>query len=70
MLEQAPQLPKALVEQLAPGGKMVIPVGPDGGSQEILAVSKAADGRVSQSSLMGVRYIPLTTAKKQLAGVR
>ena len=49
---------------------MVIPVGPDGGSQEILAGSKAADGRVSQSSLMGVRYIPLTTAKKQLAGMR
>ena len=38
-------LPDALVEQLGPGGKMVIPVGPEGGNQQILAVQKSADGK-------------------------
>ena len=63
----APTLPQELVTQLAPGGKMVIPVGPDGGAQEILSVTKAATtGAIEQSSLMSVRYIPLTTPDKQL----
>ena len=64
----APVLPPALVEQLAPGGKMVIPVGPDGGNQQIMAVTRSADGRdVVTEPLLGVRYIPLTTPEKQLA---
>ena len=64
----APALPPALVEQLAPGGKMVIPVGPDGGNQHIMAVTRSLDGRdVVTEPLLGVRYIPLTTPEKQLA---
>jgi protein-L-isoaspartate(D-aspartate) O-methyltransferase len=63
----APSLPPALVAQLKCGGKLVIPVGPDGGAQEILAVEKGADGRVTETPLLGVRYIPLTTPEKQLA---
>ena len=66
----APQVPSTLLGQLAPGGKMVIPVGPDGGSQNIVAVSKTQGGKLVQQNLMGVRYIPLTTADKQLRGQR
>ena len=35
--------------------------------QEILSVEKAVDGTVTSRSLMGVRYVPLTTPQKQLA---
>ena len=55
----APTLPDTLVEQLGPGGKMVIPVGPDGGNQQILAVQKGADGQVTTTPL--VRTITDTT---------
>jgi protein-L-isoaspartate(D-aspartate) O-methyltransferase len=63
----APTLPPALLEQLKPGGVLVIPVGADGGSQEIIYVLKCADGSFEQKALIGVRYVPLTTAEKQLA---
>jgi hypothetical protein len=40
----------------------------DGGNQQIMAVTRSADGRdVVTEPLLGVRYIPLTTPEKQLA---
>jgi protein-L-isoaspartate(D-aspartate) O-methyltransferase len=60
----APTLPPALVEQLAPGGVLIIPVGEK--EQELLEVTKGADGRVVQRVLMGVRYVPLTDLRHQL----
>jgi protein-L-isoaspartate(D-aspartate) O-methyltransferase len=59
----APSIPEALVAQLAPGGRMVIPVGTT--AQELLQVDKDAGGKVEVKSLMGVRYVPLTTREKQ-----
>merc|ERR1719435_653317 len=47
----APTLPEALVEQLAPGGRMVIPVGPQGGDQSLAQVEKDMQGRVSRKRL-------------------
>lgn len=47
---------------------MIIPVGPVNGHQEILAVSKDKDGHVSTKSLMGVRFIPLTSVETQIKG--
>lgn len=62
----APTLPEALVEQLAPGGRMVIPVGPQGGDQSLDQVEKDMQGRVSKKRLFGVIYVPLTDKEKQL----
>ena len=61
----APRLPRNLVEQLAPGGRMVVPVGTS--AQELVVVDKPADGgEVAVSSVMGVRYVPLTSRAEQL----
>ncbi len=51
----APSLPASLLEQLAPGGRLVIPVGPEGGDQVLQVVGK--DGRARD--LFPVRFVPL-----------
>ncbi|KAF7966492.1 hypothetical protein HWV62_38132 [Athelia sp. TMB] len=56
----APAVPAALVEQLARPGRMFVPVGPDGGAQVVMRVDKDADGVVTETRLMGMRYVPLT----------
>ncbi|KAI5478037.1 protein-L-isoaspartate (D-aspartate) O-methyltransferase [Pseudohyphozyma bogoriensis] len=61
----APTMPEKLVEQLALGGKMFVPVGPDGGDQSVWLVEKALDGEVKKDRLFGVRYVPLTEREKQ-----
>lgn len=53
----AKTMPEALVEQLAPKGKMVIPVGE--GVQELLLVEKDKNGKISQYSLGYVRFVDL-----------
>lgn len=50
-------VPIALVEQLKPGGRMVIPVGRH--QQELLLVWKDEHGKASTQHLMDVRYVPL-----------
>ena len=54
----APRVPPALVRQLKPGGRMVIPVGPRR-VQQLTVVEKSASGRVSQRALMAVNFVPL-----------
>jgi protein-L-isoaspartate(D-aspartate) O-methyltransferase len=56
----APHVPEPLVQQLRPGGRMVIPVGASGGDQELLLIEKAADGAVSRRVVIPVRFVPLT----------
>jgi protein-L-isoaspartate(D-aspartate) O-methyltransferase len=59
----APSVPQALVDQLKPGGRMVIPVGAAGGTQELVLVTKTPDGRVPQKNMLGVRFVPLVPGK-------
>lgn len=53
----ATELPEKLLEQLAPGGRMVIPVGPTG-RQELMLVERK-DGHFEQMSLGLVSFVPL-----------
>ena len=55
----APRVPEALVAQLKPGGRMVIPVGASREAQELLLIAKTAEGRVEQKSILPVRFVPL-----------
>ncbi len=53
-----PKIPKPLVEQLKPGGKMVAPVEAVFG-QELLLIEKGVGGRVESQSLLPVAFVPL-----------
>lgn len=55
----APTVPLALVEQLAAGGRMVVPVGEQGGEQHLTQVDKDEDGHVWARTLGSVVYVPL-----------
>jgi len=52
-------IPPALVEQLAPGGRMVIPVGSVYGVQNLILVQKDREGEVSTRNLLPVRFVPM-----------
>ncbi|MDA1116743.1 MAG: protein-L-isoaspartate(D-aspartate) O-methyltransferase [Proteobacteria bacterium] len=59
----APQVLQALVDQLKPGGRMVIPVGASHEAQELLVLTKRADGGVERRSVLSVRFVPLVPGK-------
>jgi protein-L-isoaspartate(D-aspartate) O-methyltransferase len=53
-----PEVPRALLDQLAPGGRLVLPVGPVE-HQVLLRVRRAPDGSFRRESLGEVRFVPL-----------
>jgi protein-L-isoaspartate(D-aspartate) O-methyltransferase len=55
----AGHIPPPLVDQLEPGGRMVIPVGGVFQVQQLVLVEKTADGKVTTRSLLPVRFVPL-----------
>ncbi len=59
----APQVPPALVEQLKTGGRMVIPVGASHTVQELLVLTKRADGGVDRKRVLPVRFVPLVPGR-------
>jgi protein-L-isoaspartate(D-aspartate) O-methyltransferase len=54
----AESVPQALLDQLAEDGVMVLPLGPHGGSQQIIKLTKSPTG-VAREDLIGVRFVPL-----------
>jgi protein-L-isoaspartate(D-aspartate) O-methyltransferase len=56
----AQQVPPPLLQQLKPGGRMVIPVGSGFALQHLMLVEKDADGRVRTRQTLPVRFVPLT----------
>ena len=60
----APEIPKPLIEQLAPGGRLVLPVG-GAYSQELLVVTKQLDGSLRRETVVPVRFVPMTGEVRQ-----
>jgi protein-L-isoaspartate(D-aspartate) O-methyltransferase len=55
----ADAIPPALIEQLGPGGRLVMPVGDPEIDQQLVLVEKDAEGRVASKRLLPVRFVPL-----------
>ncbi len=60
----AGQVPPPLIEQLKPGGRMVIPVGGPFAIQHLVLVRKQADGTVTTRQLLPVRFVPFTRRRQ------
>jgi protein-L-isoaspartate(D-aspartate) O-methyltransferase len=58
-----PDIPPALLEQLAPGGRLVIPVGSDPRLQELIRVRKREGGEIARENLGAVSFVPLVGAQ-------
>ncbi len=54
----AGHVPPPLLKQLAPGGRMVIPVGPAGAVQSLVLIEKDTKGNMRAQNLMPVRFVP------------
>ena len=52
-------VPQSLVDQLRPGGRLVMPLGGPGWVQQLVRVTKQRDGSLQQSDLGAVRFVPL-----------
>ncbi|MSQ49640.1 MAG: protein-L-isoaspartate(D-aspartate) O-methyltransferase [Betaproteobacteria bacterium] len=59
----APRVPEALLAQLKPGGRMVIPVGASGEAQELLLIVKTLLGEFETKSILPVRFVPLVPGR-------
>jgi protein-L-isoaspartate(D-aspartate) O-methyltransferase len=54
----AESVPPALTAQLADGGIMILPLGPHGGAQELVKLTRTGQG-LTQETLIAVRFVPL-----------
>ena len=71
----AKQLPRGLLDQLAPGGRMIVPVEAEAGTlvpahwlrpeQVLMRIDKAADGSHSERILLPVAFVPLIKPRKK-----
>ena len=58
------EVPQALIDQLRPGGRLVIPVGPQGDTQVLQVLEKDSTGKVSRRNTIPVRFVPLVKGKR------
>ncbi|MHC4083735.1 MAG: protein-L-isoaspartate(D-aspartate) O-methyltransferase [Planctomycetota bacterium] len=56
----AKRIPEPLLEQLKPGGRMIIPTGSTFGFQYLVLVTKDMKGKIHKSKVMPVRFVPMT----------
>jgi protein-L-isoaspartate(D-aspartate) O-methyltransferase len=66
LVTAAPEsVPRPLLDQLGPGGRLVIPIGPRGATQQLELFTKSAEGRLSRTTLMTVRFVPFVGEAEQ-----
>lgn len=63
-----PEVPVELTKQLKTGGKMVLPVGPREGIQQLVVLEKAPDGTMKQTDLGAVRFVPMVPRTQKQEG--
>lgn len=59
----ATHIPPPLIQQLKPGGRMIIPVGGPFATQSLMLVEKTANGKVRTRTVLPVKFVPLTRPK-------
>ena len=59
------EIPRKLVEQLKPGGRMILPVGPQLRGQDLLILEKDGEGKVETTRLFPVRFVPMVREKER-----
>ena len=58
-----PDVPDAWVEQLAPGGRIVMPLGEHHGAQQLVRLTRTKEGRLREERLDPVRFVPLLSGE-------
>jgi protein-L-isoaspartate(D-aspartate) O-methyltransferase len=61
----ATEIPQCLIDQLAPGGRLVIPVGQRWGHQELMLVTRDEEGKPITREVLGVAFVPLLEGKAE-----
>ena len=56
----AGRIPEPLLEQLKPGGRMILPYGRPWGFQYLVVITKDKKGKISKQNVMPVRFVPMT----------
>lgn len=64
----APHIPEPLRQQLTPGGRLVIPVGPSHMSQQLLLVEKDEQGHTRTRHILRVAFVPLLDQSPAVSG--
>jgi len=59
-----PEIPKTLLDQLKPGGRLVAPVGASPLDQELVVAEKGRDGKLRRRSVIPVRFVPMVRGKQ------
>ena len=55
----SPEIPQPLIDQLEPGGRLIIPVGSNRAAQNLMKIVKTPDGRIVKTNLGGCRFVDL-----------
>ncbi len=58
-----PKIPRALLDQLKPGGKLVAPEGVSQWAQDLVVIEKAADGKLTRRVVAPVRFVPMVPGR-------